>query len=226
MSGVHVGIDVGGTSTDIVIGDARTGIIRHWKRASVVPTRNSSADIMIMMVEAAEEWPLGDPSHTPDRTRDRTVLSQREVRARAVVIIGVALEDAPKMRLSECDQVVDALATDRANQPFCKRILPRGTSGDRPIADPHRVNAPLECLAIGAIAITDQILRCSNPWERLGDLPSNPIGGGMRRDIDREEQPAIDANDEPGDHTREERGWDACLPHRVSDRCGESLITA
>jgi predicted NBD/HSP70 family sugar kinase len=35
VADIHFGVDVGGTFTDFVIGDPRTGTIRHWKRASV-----------------------------------------------------------------------------------------------------------------------------------------------------------------------------------------------
>lgn len=135
------------------------------------------------MVEATEDWPPGDASFALNQPGNRSILSQRQMRAATVVIVGVLFEDSSKMRLSKRDEVVGALATYRADEPFCKRILPRGSSRNRSVTDPHRAKAPFECLAVSAVAITDQVFRCPIPWKSLGDLPSNPFCGGMRRDI-------------------------------------------
>jgi hypothetical protein len=60
------------------------------------------------------------------------------------------------------------------------------------------VKAPLEGLTVRAVAVTDQIFGRAVPWERLGDLARNPFGGGMRRDIDRDDQPSVDGDNDQG----------------------------
>ena len=41
------------------------------------------------------------------------------------------------MLLTECDDMVDALATDRSDQPFGKAVLPWRTGRNRFVADAH-----------------------------------------------------------------------------------------
>jgi len=76
------------------------------------------------MVEAAENWPSSDASLMLDRPPYRSVFSQRQVSAGSIVIIAVLFEDPSKMRLAQRDDVVEALATYRANEPLSVAILP------------------------------------------------------------------------------------------------------
>ena len=59
-----------------------------------------------------------------DRTANRCVLPERQVRARLVVVNGVPGHDPVKVRLAEHDHTVEALASDRADQPLDMGILP------------------------------------------------------------------------------------------------------
>ena len=47
--------------------------------------------------------------------------------ARLIVIVGIRAKDAAQVLLAEHHEVVNALAADRANQPFGKTVLPRRT---------------------------------------------------------------------------------------------------
>jgi hypothetical protein len=88
------------------------------------------------------------------------------------------------MLLAEHHEVVNALAADRANQPFGKTVLPRRTGRNRLVANPHRSQTTPNDGAIDPIPITDQIAWCLVPGESLGDLPRDPFGRRMRRYVD------------------------------------------
>ena len=148
------------------------------------------------MVEATEEWPPGDASFALNRPLDRSILSQRRMSAAVVVVFGVLLEDSSKMRLSKRDEVVDALAKYRADELFGKRILPRGSIANRPVTDPRRLKVPRERLAVSTVTITDQVPWRRLPGEHLGDLASNPFGSEMCNNIDRNDQSAVDADND------------------------------
>ena len=57
--------------------------------------------------------------------RLRRILHEREVRARAVVVVDVGAKEASQMSLVEHDDVVETLAAYRADQAFHVWILPR-----------------------------------------------------------------------------------------------------
>ena len=59
-----------------------------------------------------------------DRSANRRILAQRKVRASLVVVDGVAGNDPVKVRLAEHDHMVEALASERADQRLDMGILP------------------------------------------------------------------------------------------------------
>ena len=73
---------------------------------------------------------LGD-LHPSGRGR---VFFQREMSARPIVVVRIFLENSSQVCLPERDEMVDTLATDRADEPLCVEILPwragRGGSVD------------------------------------------------------------------------------------------------
>ena len=64
-----------------------------------------------------------------DRSCVRRVLAKGEVRARAVVVGEVRLEDRTQVGLAEDDNVVEALAANGAHEALREWILPRETAG-------------------------------------------------------------------------------------------------
>src|SRR5437762_5520363 len=55
--------------------------------------------------------------------------------------------------------MVDALASDRSDQPFGEAVLPRRAWGDGLVADAHGAQSVRDGSAIDAILITDQVAR-------------------------------------------------------------------
>jgi hypothetical protein len=56
---------------------------------------------------------------------ERGIFVERKVRARPVVVAGVIRQQMAEMSLPEYHDMVETLASDRADQPFNMTILPR-----------------------------------------------------------------------------------------------------
>jgi len=70
------------------------------------------------VVQSAENGDGHDAAETLDVASNRGVLFKRQVRARPIVIGAIARKNAPQMRLTEDHDVIQALASDRADQSF------------------------------------------------------------------------------------------------------------
>src|SRR5213593_644583 len=119
-----------------------------------------------------------------DFSRARTVIAERLMGTRRVVVSKVRSEQAAEMPLVEHDEVVEAFPPNRADHPFGEGILPRSVRSDENLVHSHAVNAAVKGVAIDRIAIAEEI-----PWdcfvgERVSDLLSGPGGGGVVGDID------------------------------------------
>ena len=73
-----------------------------------------------------------------------------------------------EMPLAKDHDVIEAVPADRSDQPLRESILPGRSSRNRAIPYAHRREAPNESLAIGAIAITNEIARRLTPAAGLG----------------------------------------------------------
>jgi hypothetical protein len=72
-----------------------------------------------------------------DGARDRRILSQRQVRARLIIIIHIRQQHMTEMPLAIHNNVVEALPSDRTDESLSKSVLPRGTWRRRSIANAH-----------------------------------------------------------------------------------------
>ncbi|WMT74537.1 hypothetical protein [Bradyrhizobium sp. Ash2021] len=86
----------------------------------------------------------------------------------------------PKMLLAKYDDMVKAVPSDRADQPFTISVLPRRLRRSWTIPDAHRPKSPDDNIAISAISVTNDISRRVLPSECLSELTSDPIGIGLR----------------------------------------------
>src|SRR5258706_9480827 len=75
--------------------------------------------------------------------------------------------------------MVDALASDRSDQPFGEAVLPRRAWGDGLVADAHGAQSVRDGSAIDAIPIADHVARRLSPRECFGDLACDPVRGRM-----------------------------------------------
>src|SRR5258708_11760585 len=106
------------------------------------------------------------------------------MRAYLIIIFQVRQQHMSEVPLSEHNNVVKAFPSDRTDQPFGVSILPRGAWRPWSVANPHRSKSPDEDIAIGLIAIADQIVASPFPTECFRNLICNPFCGRMRCDAE------------------------------------------
>ena len=86
-----------------------------------------------------------------------------------IVVHGVGGKNSSQVCLTEDDHMIQALASQRADQTFSNTILPWRSRRDRPVADAHRGDATGEDVPIGPVIIAHQIGRGRYPGESFGD---------------------------------------------------------
>ena len=84
------------------------------------------------------------------------------------------------MALAKDHDVIKALASDRADQAFAVSILPGRAWGGWLVANAHGAKTSFENVAIGAIAVMDEIFWRQFPAADLGELMGDPFRAGMR----------------------------------------------
>src|SRR6202162_4418811 len=106
------------------------------------------------------------------------------MRAYLIIIFQVRQQYVTEVPLSEHNNVVKAFPSDRTDQPFGVSILPRGAWRRWSVANAHRSKSSNEDIAIGLIAIADQIVGSPFPAEGFRNLICNPFCGRMRCDAE------------------------------------------
>jgi len=77
--------------------------------------------------------------------------------------------------LAKQSGMIEYLSPDRANQPFSGGILAWRRRGRRSVSNAHRAKPPDEWLAICAIAVTNDVIRCDLAVAGLRQLLSSPL---------------------------------------------------
>jgi len=67
------------------------------------------------------------------------------------------------MRLAQHDEMVDALAPDRSDQPFGKVVLPRRGWCSRPVPDAHGAQSACDDGTVDPIPIANEVWRVCVP---------------------------------------------------------------
>src|SRR6266478_3119938 len=94
-------------------------------------------DSAIVVMQSAQQRMRCDASDPLNRAREWRIFVQRAVRSQIVVIAGIGLQNPAEVRLTQNNQMVVALASDRSNQPFGEAVLPRRAWGDGLVTDAH-----------------------------------------------------------------------------------------
>ena len=89
--------------------------------------RQSNPDILV--VQPAENWAAKNLPSPFDGARERRILLQGEMHARAIVIFLVRQQQVTEVALAEHDNVVKAFPSDRTDQAFAYRFC-HGERGD------------------------------------------------------------------------------------------------
>src|SRR5512133_606782 len=101
-----------------------------------------------------------------------------------VVILLVRTQDMAQVSLANYDHVIQAFASDGADQSFRVTVLPRRSWCRRSVANPQRANAARKCLAVDTVAIMNEVIRHRFPPAGLADLSGDPVGGWRWCDAD------------------------------------------
>src|SRR5688500_15056793 len=96
-----------------------------------------------------------------------------------VVVASVGRKDPAQMGFTEDNDVIQALPTDRADQPLGIPILPRRPWRDRVITNAHCGEPTGDNMTVGSVTISNEIVGCLVPRESLGNLLGDPLGSRM-----------------------------------------------
>src|ERR1700720_2920412 len=113
------------------------------------------------------------------------------MRSDAIIIVGVGFQEPTQMRLAEDNDVVQALAPDRSDQPLGKAILPGRGWCNWLISDAHGAKSACDNGAVDPIAVPDHVTRSLSPREGLSYLTCNPLRCRAGCDVDPDEISAI-----------------------------------
>src|SRR6202790_4357607 len=84
-----------------------------------------------------------------------------------VVVTSIGSQDPAQMRLTKNDDMIQALAADRPDQPFGKAVLPRRGWCGRLVPDARGAQSARDDAAIDPVAISDEVVRSLIPRKRL-----------------------------------------------------------
>ena len=148
------------------------------------------------MMQAAQDRDRSDATDGLNRSAHRRVLAQGEMCAYAVIVIRIRGQDSVQMCLAEHDDVVEALAPDRADHPLDVAILPGRAGCDGSISDSHCSKSLRDHSTIGAIPIADEVSRRLVPRKRLGDLLRDLLRGWGRGHVGPDQLSAMELKDD------------------------------
>src|ERR1700688_15385 len=102
------------------------------------------------------------------------------------------------MRLTKNDDMIQALAADRSDQPFHKAILPRRGWCGRFVPDAHGAQSARDDAARESVGSADGVVRSLIPRKRLRYLTCSPCGRGICCDVDPDQVSAVEPDDDEG----------------------------
>ena len=127
------------------------------------------------MVKPAQDGLSSELAERLDLSTARRILPQGQMRPEFVVVAGVAGKDPAQMSLAEDDDVIKAFPADRADQSLRMPVLPAWPWRRRVITDVHGSKTPSNGVAVGRVAVPNQVLWGLVAGKGFGDLASNPF---------------------------------------------------
>jgi hypothetical protein len=125
-----------------------------------------------------------------------------------VIVREVRREDSSKVRLAENDDMVQALAPDRADQSLREGVLPRAVRRRQDFTDGHALEALAEHLTVDRVAVAKEVGGGGVVREGVHDLLGRPGGGGMLGDIEVEDAPPVVGEHDEDEQDAQARGGD------------------
>jgi hypothetical protein len=149
-----------------------------------------------------DDWPGGYPSDPVIWC----VLLEAKVRSAPMIVPSVGREDVSKVRFVDDDDVIETLSSDRADQAFDVRILPRTRRRSDDVDDTHARESALEDIAVDAVSISVQPARRRVLGKCVDHLLGGPLGCRMICDVHMYDAPAeVREHDQDEQHPAGER---------------------
>src|SRR5215216_7535961 len=102
-------------------------------------------------MKSAENRFRHDLAEPLDWSRQRRILGQSKMWPDIVVVSGIRRKNATQVILARDHDVIEALPSDRADQPLRMAILPGRARRNRMIPDPHRRKTSRYGMAIASV---------------------------------------------------------------------------
>ena len=106
------------------------------------------------MVESAEDGARFYASGALNRANGRRIVVQRPMRSDVVIVGCVRSQDPSQMGLTQNNDMIQALAANRSDQPFGEAILPRRGWRGRFVPDAHGAQSARDEGTIDAIPVS------------------------------------------------------------------------
>lgn len=117
------------------------------------------------------------------------------------VVFEIRLEDAVEVPSIENDDVVEAFAPNRSNQPFDNALLTWARWSCHHLLDVETRKLVVCCSAVHSIAITDQVTRRIPIRQRLDQLLCSPFHSGVLGNVEVQNfAPAVSENNQDEQH--------------------------
>jgi len=106
---------------------------------------------------------------------------------------------------TEDQNMIQALASDRANEPLREGILPGAVRSDDDLLNIHALHAAPKVLSVDLVAVAQEIAGCGVVRKGVDDLLSGPVGGGVLGHVEVDDAPAM-----VSEHDKNEEHAQAC----------------
>jgi hypothetical protein len=140
----------------------------------------SCRNAFIPMMKAANLCDFDDGTLAPHWPFDRTLFSECQMRTGSVVVEEVCSQDSFQVTGVQNNEVVDTLASNRANQALGIGILPRTVARGENV---QRLQSITHLASIHRVPVADQVSGSVSVSKCFHNLLCHPTGGGVLRHI-------------------------------------------
>src|SRR6059036_111293 len=199
-----------------------------WDACSMV-VRTAGAGLRrlaeVAVMQATDFGNLHDPARLGelDGPEVRRILVEREMRASPVIVGEVAGQNAAQMPLAKDDDMLQALASHRANESLREGILPRAVRGREDFLDPHALHSVPKLFAVDLVAVAQEIGGRGVVRKGIHDLLGGPVGGGMLGHVEVDDAPAVVSEHDKNKEDAQARGGhrEEIEGDQIADMVGE-----
>jgi hypothetical protein len=174
---------------------ARQTSTSSYGRMPGATRRDSGGLPFVAVVQTADFGSAHDAAGRLDGAFHWSILAEREVRARPLVVRDVGPKDSTKMPLIEDDDVVQTLAADRADDAFDVGILTGRARCGADGRETEGLDRPTERRVEGRVAVVEEEPRVRVLGKGLAELLSGPCGRWVPRHIDMQDASPVVGQD-------------------------------